>query len=248
MAIIHHSPRADVDIPDRSITAHVFRNASEHPDRVALIDGPSGRSYTYSGLFGAVTLAAQGFRTEGIGTGDVVAIMAPNVPEYAIVFHGAVSAGGTVTTINPTYGPEEVAFQLGDAGAADAGHRRPVPRDGPRRGGRGRRGPTHRRDRRVPRARPTPSSDLLARRGRRSRRSPSIPTTDRRAAVLERHHRPAEGRDAHPPQPRREPRADRGPPRRWTTTRSRSAVLPFFHIYGMHGDHERRPARAGRRS
>ena len=117
MAIIHRSPRAAVEIPDRSITAHVFRHASEHPDRVALVDGPSGRSYTYSGLFGAVTLAAQGFRAEGIGTGDVVAVMAPNLPEYAIAFHGTVSAGGTVTSVNPTYGAEETAFQLGDAGA-----------------------------------------------------------------------------------------------------------------------------------
>src|SRR5690606_1635916 len=40
-----------------------------------------------------------------------------NVPEYAIVFHGVAVAGGTVTTVNPTYGAEEVRFQLNDAGA-----------------------------------------------------------------------------------------------------------------------------------
>jgi len=44
--------------------------------------------------------------------------MAPNLPEYAIVFHGAAVAGGAVTTINPTYGPSEVRFQLQDAGAS----------------------------------------------------------------------------------------------------------------------------------
>ena len=44
--------------------------------------------------------------------------MAPNVPEYAIVFHGVAVAGGTVTTINPTYGADEVRFQLQDAGAS----------------------------------------------------------------------------------------------------------------------------------
>jgi acyl-CoA synthetase (AMP-forming)/AMP-acid ligase II len=39
----------------------------------------------------------------GFGKGDVLALMAPNVPEYAVVFHGVAMAGGIVTTINPTY-------------------------------------------------------------------------------------------------------------------------------------------------
>ena len=43
--------------------------------------------------------------------------MAPNLPEYAVVFHGVAVAGGAVTTINPTYGAEEVRHQLQDAGA-----------------------------------------------------------------------------------------------------------------------------------
>ena len=53
----------------------------------------------------------------GFGKGDVLAIMAPNIPEYAIVFHGVPMAGGMVTTINPTYTAEEVDHQLNDAGA-----------------------------------------------------------------------------------------------------------------------------------
>jgi 4-coumarate--CoA ligase len=58
-------------------------------------------------------LAALGFKP-----GDTLGLMAPNVPEYAIVFHGVAVAGGTVTTINPTYGAEEIRFQLEDAGAS----------------------------------------------------------------------------------------------------------------------------------
>ena len=34
--------------------------------------------------------------------------MAPNVPEYAIVFHGVATAGGTVTTLNPLYTADEL--------------------------------------------------------------------------------------------------------------------------------------------
>ena len=45
--------------------------------------------------------------------------MAPNLPEYAIIFHAVAVAGGVVTTVNPTYGADEVAFQLRDAGATE---------------------------------------------------------------------------------------------------------------------------------
>ena len=43
--------------------------------------------------------------------------MAPNLPEYAVAFHGTAWAGGTVTTINPTYTAHEVQHQLKDSGA-----------------------------------------------------------------------------------------------------------------------------------
>jgi 4-coumarate--CoA ligase len=115
--IIHRSPMPDVEIPDITITAHVLRKASEHPDRAALIDGSSGRTYTFSQLSEMIHRFAGGLRAHGFGKGDVLALMAPNLPEYAIVFHGVAVAGGTVTTVNPTYGAEEVRFQLRDAGA-----------------------------------------------------------------------------------------------------------------------------------
>jgi len=115
--IIHRSPMPDVEIPDVTITEHVLRRAAEHPDRIALIDGPSGRSYTFSQLSDLIHRFAGGLAARGFGHGDVLGLMAPNIPEYAIVFHGVAVAGGTVTTINPTYGAEEVRFQLNDAGA-----------------------------------------------------------------------------------------------------------------------------------
>jgi 4-coumarate--CoA ligase len=43
--------------------------------------------------------------------------MSPNLPEYAVAFHGTAMAGGVVTTINPTYTAGEVHHQLVDAGA-----------------------------------------------------------------------------------------------------------------------------------
>ncbi|MGA1723490.1 MAG: AMP-binding protein, partial [Ilumatobacteraceae bacterium] len=117
--IIHTSPLPEVDIPEVPITEFVLRRVADHPDRPAIIDGPSGRSYTFQQLSDAIHALAGGLSARGFGAGSTLALMAPNVPEYAIVFHAVAVVGGTVTTINPTYGAEEVAFQLRDAGATE---------------------------------------------------------------------------------------------------------------------------------
>ena len=48
--IIHRSPLPDVEIPDVPVTEYVLRVADTFPDRPALIDGPSGRTYTFAQL------------------------------------------------------------------------------------------------------------------------------------------------------------------------------------------------------
>ncbi|MGH3650365.1 MAG: AMP-binding protein, partial [Acidimicrobiia bacterium] len=111
------SPFADVEIPDTALTPQVFRDVSRHPDRVALIDGLTGDSYTYGRLHDSVRRVAGGLVAEGFAKGDVFAILAPNLPEYAIAFHAVATAGGIVTTINPTYTVDEIGAQLRDSRA-----------------------------------------------------------------------------------------------------------------------------------
>jgi 4-coumarate--CoA ligase len=115
-ATIYTSPLEDQDIPAVPITEYMLRNAADLADEPALIDGPSGRTYTFSSLSDSIHRLAGGLTERGFGAATV-GLMAPNVPEYAVVFHGVAVAGGTVTTINPTYGAEEVRFQLNDSGA-----------------------------------------------------------------------------------------------------------------------------------
>ena len=115
--IIHTSPLPEVEIRDQSITECVFASAADHPDEVAITDGAAS-SYTFSELHDAVRSLGGGLSSRGVGPGTTVAILAPNICEYAIVFHGIALAGGTVTTINPTYNAEEVRFQLTDASAS----------------------------------------------------------------------------------------------------------------------------------
>jgi 4-coumarate--CoA ligase len=114
--VIHKSPLPDVEIPDVLLSQLVLRKVAEQPDKPALIDGPTGRTLTYAQLDDAARRLAGGLVARGFQPGDVVGIMAPNCPEYAVVFHGVAMAGGTVTTINPTYTQGEVHHQLTDAG------------------------------------------------------------------------------------------------------------------------------------
>jgi acyl-CoA synthetase (AMP-forming)/AMP-acid ligase II len=118
VTIIHTSPLPDVEIPDVTITAYVLRKAGDMPDRVAIRDSAGTSSYTFSELSAAIHSLAGGLAARGVDPGTVVGLMAPNVPEYAVVFHGVAVAGAAVTTINPTYGAEEVRHQLQDAGAS----------------------------------------------------------------------------------------------------------------------------------
>ncbi len=115
--MIFNSPLPDVEIPDIHLTQCIFHLADELAGQAAIIDGPTGRVVTYGDLRDSVARMAGGLVGRGFGKGDVFAIMAPNVPEYATAFHGVAAVGGINTTINPTYTAEEIEFQLRDSEA-----------------------------------------------------------------------------------------------------------------------------------
>ena len=105
----------DVELIDKTVTQRVFEGID--PESTVLIDGPSGRSLTGAQFVGGVKALAGGLAQKGFGPGKVLALMAPNIPEYCVVFHGAAWAGGTITTVNPTYTVHEVKHQLLDSNA-----------------------------------------------------------------------------------------------------------------------------------
>jgi acyl-CoA synthetase (AMP-forming)/AMP-acid ligase II len=110
------SPHPEVDIPNSSLNDFVLARAYEFGDRPAFVDGLSGRTMSFRSLRDQVRGLASGL-SHRVGKGDVVAIWAPNVLEYPVVFHAVVSLGAILTTINPAYTNQEVAFQLRDANA-----------------------------------------------------------------------------------------------------------------------------------
>ncbi len=117
--MLYTSPLPAVDIPVAPVTEFVLRRVNDHPEKPALIDGTTGRTYSFAELSDVIHRLAGGLVARGFAPGGTLALMAPNLPEYAIIFHAVAVAGGVVTTVNPTYGADEVAFQLRDAGATE---------------------------------------------------------------------------------------------------------------------------------
>jgi acyl-CoA synthetase (AMP-forming)/AMP-acid ligase II len=115
--MIFKSPYADLDIPDTPLTPFVLRHAERLAGKVAIVEAASGRSLTYGQLARDVGRLAAGLSKRGFRQGDVLAIMSPNVAEYPVAFHGTATAGGIVTTLNPLFTADEIAFQLRDSKA-----------------------------------------------------------------------------------------------------------------------------------
>lgn len=105
---------ADLDLPTVSITQRVFQGIEGLGDTVILTDGPTGRQITAQRFIDSVKELAGGLKARNAGT---LALMAPNIPEYCVVFHAVAWSGGCVTTINPTYTDQEIRHQLNDSGA-----------------------------------------------------------------------------------------------------------------------------------
>jgi acyl-CoA synthetase (AMP-forming)/AMP-acid ligase II len=115
--MIFRSPYPDVTIPQVALTPLVLRFAGELGDKPAIIEGTSGRSLSYRQLQRKIRQAAAGLHRRGFQKGDVLAILSPNLPEYAIALHAVWLLGGITTTLNPLYTAEEITFQLNDSAA-----------------------------------------------------------------------------------------------------------------------------------
>ncbi len=81
-------------------------------------DADTGRSYSYDDVKQSALRFGLGLQDFwGWQKGDVLAVFTPNCVDTPAVIWGCHWAGGIVTTVNPGYTVNELAFQLKDAGA-----------------------------------------------------------------------------------------------------------------------------------
>jgi acyl-CoA synthetase (AMP-forming)/AMP-acid ligase II len=82
--MIFASPYPPVDVPGIPLTWYVLRHARRYGSRVAIIDVAGERQYTYAELESAVRRVSGALRVRGFRKGDVLALLAPNLPEYPL--------------------------------------------------------------------------------------------------------------------------------------------------------------------
>jgi acyl-CoA synthetase (AMP-forming)/AMP-acid ligase II len=112
------SPFPPVTIPDVSLFDYIFGSLGEDElDRVAFIDAAKGARVDFRELRKRVVATAGALAARGVTPGEVVALHAPNSPDYGVAFHGALRAGAAVTTMPVLATPEDIARQITTSGA-----------------------------------------------------------------------------------------------------------------------------------
>nr|AAZ79469.1 4-coumarate:coenzyme A ligase [Eucalyptus camaldulensis] len=115
---IFRSKLPDIYIPDNlSLHAYCFENISEFADRPCVINGATGRTYTYAEVELISRRVSAGLNGLGVGQGDVIMLLLQNCPEFVFAFLGASYRGAISTTANPFYTPGEIAKQASAAQA-----------------------------------------------------------------------------------------------------------------------------------
>jgi long-chain acyl-CoA synthetase len=75
------------------------------------------RIYTYQELNEEASRVAGGLVSLGLGKGDRIALMLPNIPEFVFSFFGIQKIGAIVVPFNTMYKGREISFILQDSGA-----------------------------------------------------------------------------------------------------------------------------------
>lgn len=114
---IIQSPRPSVDIPESPLVPFVLERVDEFAELPALICGSTGKTYTYRALRDAVHTVAAGLSARGLRKGDVIGLVSPNIPDFAVVFYAASLIGAVPSTVNPIATAEEIGAQFADSEA-----------------------------------------------------------------------------------------------------------------------------------
>ncbi len=98
-----------------NLASFLDHSAAQYPERTAIVFGDMRLSYAQ--VDGAANQVANLLASRGIGHGDKVALSAPNVPYFSIVYYGILKAGATVVPLNVLNKAREVTYYLDDSDA-----------------------------------------------------------------------------------------------------------------------------------
>lgn len=116
---IFRSKLPDIYIPHHlPLHTYCFENIAEHLDRPCLIDGPTGREWTYTEVERMARRVGAGLHARlGVQRQEVIMLLLQNRPEFVFAFLGASFIGAVSTTGNPLCTPAEIEKQARASGA-----------------------------------------------------------------------------------------------------------------------------------
>jgi fatty-acyl-CoA synthase len=88
----------------------LLRSAAVYPDRLAVVHGE--RRYLWRETLERCRRLAAALAAHGVGRGDTVALMTPNIPEAFEAHFGVPMAGAVLNALNIRLDPETIAFIL----------------------------------------------------------------------------------------------------------------------------------------
>ena len=98
-----------------NICEHLTNSAKLFPDKTAVVF--EAHQYSYADISQLASSAAGILSEAGIGRGDRVAIMFPNVPAFVVWYYAALRIGAVAVSVNTRLAPSEVGFILSDCEA-----------------------------------------------------------------------------------------------------------------------------------
>ena len=91
---------ARTEYPDGSMTAFLRETAKAHPDRIAL--EYYGLRISFRRLMARIDRCAAGLQAAGIGPGDTVSVVLPNLPQALISFYAINRLGAVANMLHPS--------------------------------------------------------------------------------------------------------------------------------------------------
>ncbi len=91
----------------------IKRSAAVYPEKTAVIHGD--RSYSYAEFFERCRRLASALQRRGVGRGDTVSVMAPNVPAMLEAHHGVPMTGAVLNALNYRLDAATIRFIINHA-------------------------------------------------------------------------------------------------------------------------------------
>jgi fatty-acyl-CoA synthase len=107
---------SDTPLLGDTIGENFDKTVARFADRVALVDIPAGKRWSYAELQADVNALALGLLHAGIVKGDRVGIWAPNCAQWTLTQYATAKIGAILVNINPAYRTSELEFVLNQSG------------------------------------------------------------------------------------------------------------------------------------